>query len=376
MNIVDNDIKKALQALGQNGMNAEVIAEKSEIGEIETNANEVHHTTNTGFGKELVPTGVLMEKLVELIPKYSSFIGSLPGFHGTGLPVSAKVPVIGEVPFMTNNSEWTTGAPYITQSTKPHKMPTAEVTIEQAPLICEVDISKRELNYSIVDLESIVKERIARSAARTIEAMLLNSDTETGATGNINSDDQAPATTYGASHYSLILNNGIRKLGLGATGVDAGTLDMGDFLDVAKKLGHLFFSPQDCLWLTNSPTYLKAMGLSDFADASKRGASSTISGNAITNLYGADVFLIRDFPLTEADGKMSAIAGNNVLGGFALLYKPAVQHGYGQIIDLEVNKVAGKGIRITATLEWGFAIAQKLAGQTDSSVGLAMNITV
>ncbi len=372
MKIINNEVKKVLQALGASGYEVD----HAKVEGVETNANEVHHTTNTGYGKELVPTGVLLEKLVELIPTYGSFLSSLPGFHGTGLPVSAKVPIKGEVPFFTKNSEWTTGAPYSTQGTAPQRMPTAEVTITQAPLIAYVDISKRELNYSIVDLENIVKTELARSASRTIEAMLINADTETGSTGNINSDDQAPATTYGADHYSLILDNGLRKIGLANTSIDGSTLDMGDFLSAAKVLGSLFSNPADCLWLTNMATYLKGLGLSDFADASKRGERSTISGNAITNVFGADLFTAMDYGLTEADGKMSATAENNVRGGLMCLYRPAVQHGYGQVIDLEVDKVAGKGVRITATLEWGFAIANKLAGQNGGSVGLVRNITV
>jgi hypothetical protein len=35
--------------------------------------------------------------------------------------------------------------------------------------------------------------------------MLVNGDTEDGATGNINSDDQAPETTFGSSDYHTLL---------------------------------------------------------------------------------------------------------------------------------------------------------------------------
>ena len=375
--IIDEGMDKLIQALqfkGEEEAPVEVEAEKEEIGEVQTNANELMHTTNTGFGEELIPVEVLTEQVLDLIPKYSTFLGSLPGFHGTNMPISAKVPIIGETGFFSKNTEPTTGAQAIPQPS--NRLATGEIQIDQAPLIADVFLTKRQLNYSVGQLESLVRTKLAEGLARTIEAMILNADTATGSTGNINSDDQAPATTYGADHYSLILDNGLRKLGLAATGVDAGTLDMGDFLSVINKIGDFAANPADCLWVFNRATYNKALGLDAFAKANERGQSSVIAGNAISNVYGSDLFIARDMPKTEADGKMSYVAGNNIKGGFLYFYKPAVQYGYGQPFELELTKVAGKGIQLTATCEFGFAIANEKAGQADKSVGLAMNVTL
>lgn len=353
-----------------------------EVADVETNANEVMHTGNTGYGKELIPVDVLTQTVVDMIPKYSTFLGTLPGYHGVGLNLSQKVPVIGETGFMQGNTEWTTGTPAGTQAEAKTRLATGEVQLNMAQLILTVYISKRELNYSVADIEALVMDRIARSAARTIESMIVNGDAETGGTGNVNSDDQAPATTFAASggayDHRLLLDHGIRELGVNGTGtkVDVGTMDSADFISVMNSLGDLFSNPADCLWLFNRATYNKALGLADFADAAKRGAASTLAGNALTNVFGADLFIARDMGLTEADGKMSATPASNTKGQFALIYKPAIQHGYGQSMDMQVDKVAGKGIAITATLDWGFAIAQKLAGQTDSSVGLGYDVTL
>jgi hypothetical protein len=43
-------------------------------------------------------------------------------------------------------------------------------------------------------LESIIRERINRAAARTIDAVIINGDAETGSTGNVNLVDAAPTT--------------------------------------------------------------------------------------------------------------------------------------------------------------------------------------
>lgn len=346
---------------------------------IETNANEVVHTGNTGYGAELIPTNVLQSEIFDALPKYSTFLTELPGFHGFNMGVSEDVSVIGDPGFFQGNGEWTTGAGTIVQGNS--KQPTGKVTINQASFIMSIDVSKRELNYAVGDLESLLKDRIAAAWARTAESALINGDTVTAGTGNVNSDDQAPATTFaslgGAQYHVLKLDNGLVKLGVGATIVNAGTLDITDLIDVENKVGDYFADPSQCLWLFNRKTYNKMKGIAAFYDASQRGESSTLSGKAITNIDGADLFVARDLGLAEADGKLSgATPANNTLGRFLLFWKPAVQHGYGQNFELDVVKVPGKGVSIIATVEWGFSIVQQKAGITDSSVGLAANITV
>jgi HK97 family phage major capsid protein len=340
--------------------------------QVETNANEVMHTTNTNVGKELVPVNILAQQVMDVIPQYATFLGNLPGNHGTGLNVSEKVSVIGDAGFFKGNTEWTTGAGTIAQgNTKP---PTDEMTLTQYPFIMSVDISKRELNYAVGDLQNLIVNKVARAWARTAEALIINGDNETSATGNVSLYDAAPASTI----YFLQNDHGIRELSLNGSActVNAGTLDIGDFTSVENILGDYMASPQDCMWIFNRATYNKALGLQAFYDAAQRGAQSTLDGKAITNIHGADVFIARDMPKTLASGMTSTTAASNTFGQFALVWKPAIQIGYGQPIEFDVVKVPGKGISVIATVEFGFVIAQKLASVTDSSVAVAYNVTI
>jgi hypothetical protein len=135
-------------------------------------------------------------------------------------------------------------------------------------------------------------------------------------------------------------------------------------------------NPEDCLWLFNRATYNKGLALDALLDASKRGAASTLSGNAIANLFGADVHISKHMGKTEADGKISTTATNNTLGQLGLIYKPAIQYGFGQPLEIDVVKVPGKGVSLIATFEFGFDILQKDAGYTDSSVAIGYNVTL
>lgn len=338
----------------------------------ETNANEVEHTSNTGYGAELIPSDVLSQDILELVQQESRLLPMLPGDHGTGLAPNESVPVVGELGEFLGNTEWTTGAGALSQGNS--LLPTAKVTIPQASFIKSIDVSKRELNYAPAKLEGVIKERLAKAMAGTIDGLIINGDSESGGTGNVNSDDGAPTST----NYYMQIDHGIRELGINGTGTsaDLSTLAASDFITLLNILGDFATNTDEVVFIMNRATYNKALLLADFADAAQRGEKSTVAGAAITNVFGCDVLINKYVPKTEADGKVSTTASNNTKGQIVALWKPAVQYGFGQEMELDVTKIPGKGVQITATFDFGFVIAQKVAGYTDSSVAVGYNITL
>lgn len=358
----------------------DVLTDAVDIGK-EDNANDIMHTTNTGYGKELVPLNVLSQQVHEAVPTYGQFIGALPGFHGSDMAISEKVSIIGDPGYFRGNTEATTTAMAIAQGT--NLLPTADITITQNELIMSVDISRRELTYSIIDLQALLLTKIGQAAAQTFEDMIVNGDAETGATGNVNSDDQAPATTFtasgGAVYHTLLNDHGLRELAINGTSLthDAGTLAIPDFLSVMALLGHYAATPADNMWLVDSATYLKMLGITELFTMSINGKQSTIFDPAITNIFGSDLVIPKGMRKTEADGKLSgATLTDNTLGQIAYFRKAAVQWGYGRPIEFDVVKIPGKGVQVVATAEFGFAIVQQEAGVAESSVGLGINVTV
>ena len=186
---------------------------------LEQKANEVMGTGNTGYGAEFVPTQILSKELKELVPTLSTLLPQLPGNHGNNLPKILTVPVrglsVGDTLFQ-GKTEWNTGYPYQTQDDHGiSRVPTKTVTLTQKQFICEVQVSNEQLRYNAVDTEAYIKAEIAKGMAWTVDSLIINGDTETGATGNVNSDDQAPATTFaatgGAKDHRLIIDGGIRE---------------------------------------------------------------------------------------------------------------------------------------------------------------------
>ena len=140
-----------------------------------------------------------------------SFIQALPGFHGFNMGISETLPIKGILPRAKGNTEWLTGAGAINEGKK--RIPTDSVTITQKPLILQVDISKRFINYSIDDLMTYVTGEMARSIDVDTEFAILNADSTDEATGNINCVDAKPSTTFadGEDDLSLQFDTSIRK---------------------------------------------------------------------------------------------------------------------------------------------------------------------
>lgn len=353
----------------------DVEKELSAFADAETKANEVMHTGNAGAGQELIETNKLSKEILDMVPEYSNLLPLLPGDHGKDLGVSEVLPIVGELPLFRGNSEWTDAGTSEADGTNGDRLPTASVTINQGMFYLEVPISKRQLNYSITDLYSLVVGKIQKSAGRTVDAVIINGDTSE--TGNVNRDGFDFGTLTDAqkeAYYYLQCNDGIRKLGI-ANGIDVGVLDEDDLLDLTEQLGEYAEADEDLLYLTSRKVKNKVAKFDSYKDASKSGSESTVHGKKVEQVWGIDLMTSRDHPsLATATGKVHNTTGNTT-GQVQLLWKPAVQYGFGQEMDFEVKPVAGKGIILVVTFEFGFSIVSGKAGQ-DKTVATGYNITL
>lgn len=348
---------------------------------LEKKANEVMNMGNTGYGAEFVPDPVFVKGIIDILPKYSSLLPLLPGYHGMNLPKSivkaARGLTVGDTLFKAR-SEWTTGRSSDAEAKHTQsKVKTTNVTLTQKGFICEIDVTDDDLRYSAEDLEQYIKEELARGMATTVDGVIINGDTTAGATGNVNSDDQAAATTLGADHYSLVLDGGIRKKAIaGAYTKDFGTLADTDYSDLLTVLGRYATNPKDCLFIQPIQVTNKARALDAFKLVANSGDKASIQSGLVPTPFGVDILNHHLVPYTEADGKCSATAGNNTKGQVLGLYKPAVQYGFGKDFTLEVVRVAGYGYRLVATFDFAFSILESAASLTEATVGAGINITM
>ena len=341
----------------------------------EAKADEVMHTDNTGFGAELIEKNRLSKDILDMVPNYSTLLPLLPGDHGMDLGVSEVLPIVGELPLFRGNSEWKDAPAPMADGTNGTKLPTDSVTIVQGMFYLEVPISKRELNYNITDLFKLVTEKIQKSGGRTVDASIMNGDTDH--TGNVNRDgfDFGTLTALQREAFYYLQNaNGIRKLGI-ANGTDLGLLDEDDLLDLTENIGEYANADEDLLYITSNNVRNKIRKFDSYKDASKSGSGSTVHGKKVEQIWGIDLVTARDNPsLSASNGKVHDTTGN-IAGQIQLIWKPAIQYGFGQAMDFETRNVPGKGIILVVTFEFGYAIVNQNAGQP-ATVTTGFNITL
>ena len=362
--------KKLMEALKKGAELLEMDVKKFENAlETETKADEVMNTGATGFGAELIPATEMLDPMLDAVPTYSNLISVLPWNHGTNLGKSVELPIVGEAELFAWNSEWTTWAASL-WSTPADKWPsTGKVTITQGMYIAQVAISKRELNYSPVQLETLVKERLNKSAARTIDAVILNGDSATS--WNVNFSGWTPASTS----YYLQNTTWVRKVWL-ANSTDIGTLASADFITMLGTLDAWYQADlNNLLFIMPANVYNKAVLLDEVLTADKFGPNATILSWVLAKIFGIDIMIQRDFPALALDTWLVHATTGNTFGSMALIYKPAVQFGFGQALEIETVNNPWRGIILIATFEFGVAIADQVSG-LGKSIATWVNIAV
>lgn len=338
--------------------------------EIATKAGEVVSTTSNSEWYESGQTATSIKEFILDNSGILSIFGG--GFVGNDLPQSYKIPFNKDSYKMKKKSEWVDTASPAADG-KPVSSNVVEMTQKQ--LIVEFDISDEFMNHSSSPqmLQYIVK-MAGNAADNSIANMIVNGDTVTAATGNINSDDQAPATTFadGANDDSLLLD-GARKAAISnGNTVAIGTFDSDDVLSVKAKLGKTYMSKlKDVAFVTDPYTYNTMLKDDAIKLAINTDLSATVDGGYRQTLFGSDLINNGLMPLTEADGKVSKTAGSNTKGQLLAIYKPAFFHGFGAAPKTEIVRVPGYGYRVVVTMEWSFCIADD-----ENTVAAGIDITV
>lgn len=339
----------------------------------ETKANEIMHTTNTGYGAELVPGSILLTDFIDMAPKASALLQFFQaGYHGKNLDKTMDVPIIGELPLHLVRNEQTTGALAFAQGVG--REPTAKVTINQVQRYFTVDISDQELRFAgiggSIDVLAIVKQKLAASAANTIVSDFLNGDTVLTANTNINSIDGTPAGTE-----SYTVADGLRKIAFsGSTSYDLGTLAFADYITLLAALGNNGIT-EDMAYIHSLGARNAALTIDEFSKAYINGVNSSAITGIVPNIMGANIYVDRWLKASNTAGKVATgTPANNTKGSILAVHKTAVQHGSNGEYLIEIYRVPGVGIQVIGYYYYGHAVQSAKAG-TDPTVALGFNIS-
>ena len=222
------------------------------LRELPVKADELMHTANTSYGSEWVPdiwSSELWRKARQenvVLPLFRVFEMPSTPFE---LPITGTDPTVYYVPETQDEDDLTlagSGNP-IPDS----QIGSGKVTLTAKKLALRVGFSAELVEDAAIPLISLYREQALRVMAEAIDNVLLNGDTETGATGNINSDDGAPS---GTAKY--VAFDGLRKLPLvtnSANAQDAAGDPSVALLRTTRFLmpGRYSLRPKDCAWIVN-----------------------------------------------------------------------------------------------------------------------------
>lgn len=320
-------------------------------------AAELDYSTQSGYGDEWVPD--LWASQVWERARLDNVI--MPLFQNVEmpsnpfeLPVETSDPTVYYVPETTAESELTlAGSGSVIPDSK---MATTKVQLSAKKLALRVGFSAELEEDSIIPWVAQLRMQSLRAIEDAIDNVLLNGDTETGATGNVNLVDSTPPST---SKYLAF--NGIRKLAL-VTNTANSTSGSGLAPTLAQIRTARFLlarayaaNPNNLAIIVPTETYAKLLGLTEFLTMDVIGNQATILTGQIGAIDGIPVLQSNEFPLVNTAGKVSDTSGNNTLGSLAIVYKPGWYVGYRRRVNASVDFLPYfDSYQMTATVRLGF----------------------
>lgn len=284
-------------------------------------------TTGTGTGAELVSEQYTQE-LWEDFFAASRIVADLPN-----VPLTKDKDNIGGIGWPT----WAKGAQGTATTASDPSTIGPDLTVTE--LIAQVEWTYDMDENSVIALMPTLRAALAASGAEQADAFALNADGTDAATGNINLDDADPAATM---YYLSNGQDGIRHQFLvdkTTQGVDvAAAIDDAHMSEMLALLGKYALDPAQCRIVPDVKTYLSMLALTNVVTVDKYGQNATIVTGELARYRGIPVLPSASMPLTEADGKVSTTAANNVKGQIAAYNRTQWKAGFLRKMLIEADR--------------------------------------
>jgi hypothetical protein len=253
------------------------------------------------------------------------------------LPIETTDPTVYFVPETTDAAQlvYGTGNP-ITLS----KIGSNKIQMNAKKLALRVSWSSELNEDSLIPVIANYRRQSLRAMQNAIDNVLVNGDTATGASVNVNLIDGTPTTGTkylafnGVRKYALVTNTSQAKDGAGAP-----TLPL---LRVARFLlnGAYAIQPRNCAWIVDDSVYAKLLNLPEFATMDKAGPNATNLTGQVGVIDGVPVFATAELGLTQASGKISGTPANNTKGQAICVFRPGWMIGYRRQVQATVEYVS------------------------------------
>lgn len=314
-------------------------------------------TAESGYGQQLVGSQYVRD--IWEGARYESRVAALiDTFEMTDptalLPVEVDIP---EMIFVGENTANNSSA-YATVKTGSNR-----IQVDAKKFVIHQMWSGELEEDSIIGFVQYLRRQAQIAIAHYTDSVVLNGDTTNAATGNINLDDADPADTKhylafdGIRHAALVDNTGnaVDAVG-GTTLVGLGNL-RGLMYDSTRLMdfGHPT-NPDDLVYVADPATADQIALLDEILTLRMNvpGQGALLNGE-VARIIGHPIIASAAMSKTEADGKVSTTAGNNVQGQVVAFNRRAFKIGWRRRVKVETERLpATDQNRIVYSLRMGF----------------------
>ena len=255
-------------------------------------ANELHHTTGTGAIDEWVGTAY-SSTLWELIRYGSPILGMVPVLE---VPQNAESYTLGT---QTDSVTWyktaeataATNPGATTATVTSSKLASAQKVFTLGKLSAMGRYSQEVTEDAFIPFVAQLRSDMALTGSETLEHVVIDGDTATGATTNINDIGGTPAGTE-----AFLIANGFRKSCIVTTTAnsrDGGTITIEDFLETVKLMGlggREGFDRTKVAFILPIPTHYKVLELAQVLTKDVY-SQPTLENGVLTNIFGYNVYV-------------------------------------------------------------------------------------
>lgn len=347
-------------------------------GQPVSRANEIMISTASGAGDEWVSlaySSVLWDK-VRAARIYQTLLSK--GMRVEEIPQGAESITImgdGSDPTVYTIAQQTDvdAVSRPTVAVKPTRPGTLQRVLTPGTLGASVLYSYVLEEDSLIPVASQLSTQMQETMLDHVEKLMLNGDTATGASTNINLIDGTPGTGTSTPYY--IATDGLLKYPLvTATSYarDGGALDSDDYRLTLKLLPVAMRSNKRALaFVIDGDTEVATLGLFDLKTRDVN-SQATIEAGELMRIWGVDVLTSGHMALANTAGKISATPGNNVKGRILLVYAPYWAFAFKRQIRIETARdIQAQTEILVATARLGMTYRS-----TDGASAASYNLTV
>lgn len=326
-------------------------------------ADEVISTNLSGYGQDWVGVAYdnnLWEKAraavvyQSLLNKGAYEVAIPQGVNSIVIPAEGTDPTWYSMPEQ-NDEDAVERLPIAAKSSKPSTTSRTLTPAQMGAMVRYTDIFDED---NFIRAAQFLANQMNKSAQENLEYVLLNGDTVTTASTNLNLIDGTPSVDGKGRGPAYLTFSGMLKLPIITTTAlsrDCGVgFDESDFIDTMKLLPKA--ERQDrakLLFVTDSDTALAALNISTIKTRDVFSAATLESG-MLTRIFAVDVLESAQIPLANTAGKVSTTAGNNTKGRILLVRADQWAIGYKRRIRMEtVRDVEAQATSVICTLRVG-----------------------